>query len=67
MSNGGGADQNVDIAIASRAMQEPLRQIVTNAGEQGSVVLNKMREGRAFRPSCGHLFTVRSKSFRARR
>jgi chaperonin GroEL len=26
-------------------MQEPLRQIVTNAGEEGSVVLNKVRDG----------------------
>jgi len=27
-------------------MQEPLRQIVTNAGEEGSVVLNKVRDGK---------------------
>jgi len=38
-------DQNVGIAIASRSMQEPLRQIVTNAGEEDSVVLNKVRDG----------------------
>ena len=42
---GDNEDQNVGIAIASRAMQEPLRQIVTNAGEEGSVVLNKVRDG----------------------
>jgi chaperonin GroEL len=43
---GDNEDQNVGIAIASRAMTEPLRQIVTNAGEEGSVVLNKVRDGK---------------------
>ena len=43
---GDNEDQNVGIAIAVRAMQEPLRQIVTNAGEEGSVVLNKVRDGK---------------------
>ncbi len=38
-------DQNVGIGIARRAMEEPLRQIVGNAGEEGSVVLNKVAEG----------------------
>src|SRR5210317_1525503 len=42
---GDNEDQNVGIAIASRAMTEPLRQIVSNAGEEGSVVLNKVMEG----------------------
>ena len=42
---GDNEDQNVGIAIAMRAMEEPLRQIVTNAGEEGSVVLNKVRDG----------------------
>ena len=37
-------DQNVGISIARRALEEPLRQIVSNAGEEGSVVLNKVRE-----------------------
>jgi chaperonin GroEL len=39
-------DQNVGIAIARRAMTEPLRQIVTNAGDEASVVLNKVTEGK---------------------
>ena len=39
-------DQNVGIAIACRALEEPLRQIVANAGEEGSVVLNKVLEGK---------------------
>ncbi|MGK2927819.1 MAG: chaperonin GroEL, partial [Lysobacterales bacterium] len=43
---GDNEDQNVGIAIAARAMTEPLRQIVTNAGEEGSVVLNKVRDGK---------------------
>jgi chaperonin GroEL len=42
---GDNEDQNVGIGIATRAMTEPLRQIVTNAGEEGSVVLNKVRDG----------------------
>jgi chaperonin GroEL len=43
---GDNEDQNVGIGIASRAMTEPLRQIVSNAGEEGSVVLNKVRDGK---------------------
>jgi len=39
-------DQDVGIAIAARAMEEPLRQIVANAGMEPSVVLNKVREGK---------------------
>ncbi|MDP1708729.1 MAG: chaperonin GroEL [Gammaproteobacteria bacterium] len=42
---GDNEDQNVGIAIALRAMEEPLRQIVQNAGGEGSVVLNKVAEG----------------------
>ena len=38
-------DQDVGISIARRAMQEPLRQIVANAGEEPSVVLNRVAEG----------------------
>jgi chaperonin GroEL len=36
-------DQNVGVRIALRAMDEPLRQIVANAGEEPSVVLDKVR------------------------
>ncbi len=39
-------DQDVGINIARRAMEEPLRQIVSNAGEEPSVVLNKVEEGK---------------------
>jgi chaperonin GroEL len=38
-------DQNMGIKIACRAMEEPLRQIVINAGGEGSVVLNRVVEG----------------------
>ncbi|UCE89887.1 MAG: chaperonin GroEL, partial [Pseudomonadota bacterium] len=39
-------DQDVGIKIARRAMEEPLRQIVANAGDEASVVLNKVAEGK---------------------
>jgi chaperonin GroEL len=39
-------DQNIGIRIAQLAMEEPLRQIVANAGMESSVVLNRVREGR---------------------
>ena len=38
-------DQDVGISIARRAMQEPLRQIVSNAGDEASVVQSKVAEG----------------------
>ncbi|MBF6024163.1 chaperonin GroEL [Lysobacter niastensis] len=38
-------DQNHGIAIALRAMEAPLREIVTNAGDEPSVILNKVMEG----------------------
>jgi chaperonin GroEL len=43
---GANDDQTVGIRILSRAIEEPLRQIVTNAGEDGAVVLAKVREGK---------------------
>jgi chaperonin GroEL len=39
-------DQNVGIRILSRTLEEPLRQIVENAGEDGSVVLSKVRDSK---------------------
>ncbi|MUV12795.1 chaperonin GroEL [Noviluteimonas gilva] len=42
---GANEDQNHGIQIALRAMEAPLREIVTNAGEEPSVVLNKVKEG----------------------
>jgi chaperonin GroEL len=38
-------DQNTGIAIVKRALEEPLRQIVENAGLDGSVVVQKIKEG----------------------
>ena len=38
-------DQNVGINIARKAFQAPLRQIVTNAGEEASVIISKIMEG----------------------
>ncbi|MBY4895542.1 chaperonin GroEL [Cupriavidus sp. AU9028] len=42
---GENADQNAGIKIVLRAMEEPLRQIVLNAGEEASVVVAKVIEG----------------------
>lgn len=42
---GDNEDQNHGIAIALRAMEAPLRQIVTNAGEEASVIVAKVKEG----------------------
>ncbi len=38
-------DQTTGIQIVKRAIEEPLRQIVANAGGEGSVVVNKVKEG----------------------
>ena len=42
---GDNEDQNTGIAAALRAMEGPLRQIVGNAGDEASVVLDKVRQG----------------------
>jgi chaperonin GroEL len=42
---GDNEDQNHGIAAALRAMEGPLRQIVANAGDEASVVLDKVRQG----------------------
>ena len=39
-------DQDIGITIARRAMEEPMRQIVANAGDESSVVVNKVAEGK---------------------
>lgn len=43
---GDNEDENTGIGIIRRALEEPLRQIVANAGGEGSVVVNKVREGK---------------------
>ncbi|MFN5628922.1 MAG: chaperonin GroEL, partial [Bacteroidota bacterium] len=40
-------DENTGIQIIRRAIEEPLRQIVANAGGEGSVVIQKVKEGKA--------------------
>ncbi len=42
--SGDNADQDMGIKLVLRALEEPLRQIVTNAGEDASVILNKVAE-----------------------
>jgi chaperonin GroEL len=39
-------DQNHGVQIALRAMEAPLREIVTNAGEEPSVIVNRVKEGK---------------------
>ncbi len=39
-------DENTGIAIISRAIEEPLRMIVENAGIEGSIVIQKVKEGK---------------------
>ena len=43
---GDNADEQTGINIIERAIEEPLRQIVTNAGGEGAVVVQKVREGK---------------------
>ena len=42
---GDNADEQTGINVVCRAIEEPLRQIVANAGGEGAVVVNKVREG----------------------
>lgn len=44
---GDNEDETTGIHIVKRAIEEPLRQIVANAGGEGSVVVNKVKEGKA--------------------
>src|SRR5271170_117794 len=43
---GNNEDQTTGIKILARSIEEPLRQIVANAGEDAAVVLNRVREGK---------------------
>ncbi len=45
--NGDNEDETTGIAIVRRAIEEPLRTIVENAGFEGSVVVNKIKDGKA--------------------
>ena len=62
--SGDNADENTGIQIIRRAIEEPLRQICKNAGVEGAVVVNKVREGEgnfgynAKNDTCGDLREV---------
>ncbi len=43
---GDNEDEDTGIAIIKRALEEPLRQIVENAGMEGSVIIQKVKEGK---------------------
>ncbi|MBA3705559.1 MAG: chaperonin GroEL, partial [Bacteroidetes bacterium] len=44
---GDNEDETTGIAIVKRAIEEPLRQIIANAGGEGAVIVQKVREGKA--------------------
>jgi chaperonin GroEL len=44
---GSNEDETTGIAIVKRAIEEPLRQIVVNSGIEGSIVVQKIKEGKA--------------------
>ena len=43
---GANEDENIGVAIVKRALEEPVRQIVGNAGLEGSVVVNEIKAGK---------------------
>jgi chaperonin GroEL len=43
---GANEDQSIGIKLLSRAIEEPLRRIVTNAGEDAAVLLAKVKDGK---------------------
>lgn len=45
-AEGDNADETTGIAIVRRAVEEPLRQIVANSGGEGSVIVQKIKEGK---------------------
>jgi chaperonin GroEL len=45
-TKGNNEDENTGVMIVKRALEEPLRIIVANAGIEGSIVVNKVREGK---------------------
>src|SRR5215213_2520183 len=42
----GDADEQIGVTIVRRALEEPLRQIVQNAGKEGAVIVEKVREAK---------------------
>jgi chaperonin GroEL len=44
---GANEDETTGVEIVKRAIEEPLRQIVVNAGKEGAVIVQKVREGKA--------------------
>jgi chaperonin GroEL len=42
----GDADEQIGVTIVRRALEEPLRQIVQNAGKEGAVIVEKVRESK---------------------
>lgn len=57
---GGNADEDTGIAIVRRALEEPLRQIVANAGLEGSVIIQSVRNGS---DESGYGYNARTEKF----
>lgn len=55
---GDNPDQNIGISIIKRAVEEPIRQIVRNAGLEDSVIVNKIRESKG-----SHGFNARTETY----
>ncbi|MEO8315757.1 MAG: hypothetical protein ABI645_13305 [Pseudomonadota bacterium] len=55
---GANEDQAVGIRLLARSLEEPLRQIVENAGEDAAVVLNAVRAGRTSFRACPRRLTI---------
>lgn len=43
---GANEDETTGVAIVKRAIEEPLRQIVANAGGEGAIIVQKVKEGK---------------------
>jgi chaperonin GroEL len=57
---GANEDETTGVAIVKRALEEPLRQIVANAGIEGSIVVQKVKEGKG-----DYGFNARSEEYEA--
>src|SRR5262249_55513480 len=55
---GENADETTGITIVKRALEEPLRQIVANCGLEGSIVVQKVKEGKS-----GYGFNARTEEY----
>jgi len=60
---GDNEDEKTGVAIIRRALEEPLRQIAANAGEDGSIVGQKVKEGDGATDSRGYGYNARTNTY----